>query len=375
MSRLKVLFLLSEWNLGYGGVQNYCRQVVHAAAAMDSEIDVLVLRDRVKDAPPPGGNVRFHLCAFSPYLPIQKIVYFSKFVWLLLSRRPKVVVCGHLNLAVLPYLVNLLVCVPYMVQTYGIEVWETPETLRRRSIEKADVVFFISQFSKSRLIEKFRIPENRFELLSPAVDVSVFSTCSSSGANLARKLGLEDKKVILTVSRLDRNERGKGHGVVLEAIKELTPCMSDLTYIIVGRGDYADDLKKHAKTLGIEDRVKFAGYVPEEELPAYYRLCDVFAMPSSKEGFGIVFLEALASGKPVIAGKFDGSSAPLQGGRLGLMVDPGNQEAVTTAIRDVLEGNVEPHLLDSSYLQVAVETFFGPDVMNARVREVLSRFV
>jgi glycosyltransferase involved in cell wall biosynthesis len=142
--------------------------------------------------------------------------------------------------------------------------------------------------------------------------------------------------------------------------------------LIVGTGDLVPELKAKAKELGIEGSVVFAGFVPASGLADHYRMCDVFAMPSKGEGFGIVFLEALACGRPVIAGNRDGSRDALLDGELGFLVDPDSPEAVAAALMDVLDESVPSPRKNSDYLRQKTIEAFGKERFRERTGSVLS---
>src|SRR5204863_199848 len=146
--------------------------------------------------------------------------------------------------------------------------------------------------------------------------------------------GLEGKRVILTVGRMSRSERYKGFDEILEALPRLP---DDVVYLIAGGGDDVARLQQKATRLGAAERVRFTGLFAEEEKADLYALADVYAMPSRGEGFGFVFLEAMASGMPVIASKHDGGREAILNGKLGTLVDPSNPAEVRAAIADALE--------------------------------------
>ena len=110
---------------------------------------------------------------------------------------------------------------------------------------------------------------------------------------------------------------------------------------------------------GVADRVVFAGAIPNEELPRYYNLADIFVMPSKNEGLGIVYLEALACGKPVIASATGGARDALLDGRLGQLVDPDDIAAIAEAIVRTLNGDAPNHLTDPQTLTSLVRQHFG----------------
>src|SRR5262249_6935500 len=140
------------------------------------------------------------------------------------------------------------------------------------------------------------------------------------------------KKVLMTVSRLASLEQYKGHDRVIRALPRILSQHPDTIYLIVGDGDDRQRLESLAVGCGVVKNVQFTGLVPQEELPDYFRLADVFVMPSAGEGFGIVFLQAMATGVRVIGGSQDGSRDALCDGALGTLVDPENCEELASAI-------------------------------------------
>jgi glycosyltransferase involved in cell wall biosynthesis len=112
--------------------------------------------------------------------------------------------------------------------------------------------------------------------------------------------------------------------------------MPDLVYLIVGDGDDRSRFQSKASALGIARSVVFAGYIPEDEKPDHYRLADAFVMPGRGEGFGIVYLEAMACGIPVVASKTDGSREATRDGLLGALADPDSASEIRVAIKQAL---------------------------------------
>lgn len=137
-------------------------------------------------------------------------------------------------------------------------------------------------------------------------------------------------------------EAYKGHDRLIGVLPEIVR-RHDAAYLIVGGGDDGPRLKAFAAATGVADRVHFAGHVPVAELADYFALADVFAMPSIGEGFGIAFIEAAASGLPVIAGNRDGSVDALADGRIGRLIDPDDRGQLIAAIMDALEGRLHPN--------------------------------
>ena len=133
-------------------------------------------------------------------------------------------------------------------------------------------------------------------------------------------------------------ERYKGHDRLIAALPGILASVPDAAYLIVGAGDDRPRLAHLAAETGVADRVVLAGQVRHAELADHFALAHVFAMPSTGEGFGIAYLEAAASGLPVIAGNADGSADALADGRIGRLVDPLAVDEIEAAVVDALEG-------------------------------------
>jgi glycosyltransferase involved in cell wall biosynthesis len=177
-------------------------------------------------------------------------------------------------------------------------------------------------------------------LLPNAIDLSSY-TAGAPSADIASQWGLNGRRVLLTVGRMDAREQAKGFDEVLEVLPRLLQENQRLVYLIVGDGSDRARLEKKSRDLGIDRSVVFTGYVNESEKLDYYRAADLFVMPSRLEGFGYVFLEALATGLPVIASKVDGSREAVRDGAWGILVNPSDPEELASAIKSAL---VAPHV-------------------------------
>jgi len=140
----------------------------------------------------------------------------------------------------------------------------------------------------------------------------------------------------MTFGRLVSRERAKGFDEILELLPRLKTLIPNVIYVVAGDGEDKTRLEARAQALGVADQVVFTGMVREEEKSDLYRLADVYVMPSRGEGFGFVFLEAMACGIPVVASKVDGSREAVREGELGLLVDPDNPEEIEAAILESL---------------------------------------
>ncbi|MGQ9866415.1 MAG: glycosyltransferase family 4 protein [Pseudanabaenaceae cyanobacterium] len=278
--------------------------------------------------------------------------------------RPTAILCAHGNFAPLALQLHQVLGIPYGLTAYGVEAWgEGPS----QPWQQARWIWSISTYTGDRLVADRRVDPNRIALL-PCTFAAERFTVGPKPQYLAERYGVTGGRVLLTVARLAARERYKGVDRVLQVLPQLLPQVPDVYYLVAGKGDDLPRLQALAASLGVSDRVRFAGFVPDGELPDLYRLCDVFVMPSTGEGFGIVFLEALASGKPVIGGNRDGTTEALAHGRLGTLIDPEDPAALLQALVDALQTADQPEA-PHQRRQRAIETF-GPDRFRQRLAEI-----
>lgn len=329
---MRVLALVTDAFGGEGGIARFNRDLLAAMGATPAveRVDVLcrhapqrqeALPPKVSQAPVAGGRAGYALRAVLRAIGVK---------------RYDVVFCSHLHLAPVAAAAATLQRAPLWLQLHGIESWQRPGRLRRRAAEQAALVTSISRYTRSRFVEWALLHPSKVRVLPGTVDPRF--TPGPRPEALAGRLGVRDRRVALTVSRIDTGDRYKGHDTVIAALARLASRVPDLDYVIVGDGDDRGRLERLAQELGVAGRVHFAGRVSDSELIDYYRLADVFVMPSTKEGFGIVFLEAAASGLPVIGGDRDGSADPLADGAIGTLVTPDDIPALASAIEGALAG-------------------------------------
>ncbi len=328
----RVLFVLSGiWSTG--GIEKYNQNLLRGSIEAGYSSEVISRNDERKEFND------MHVYSFGH---IRNILYRkAAFSLMTLLRayafKPDVIVCGHIHLSPLCYIVSLLLKTKYLVLTHGIDVWNIAGKLQARCLRKAALVTTVSEFTRNIILEQLPDIKDKIELLPNTVDVSQFSPGPRPDYLMERHKIEKQNKVILTVARLKKTEVRKGHYKVLEVMADLVKTFPEIRYVLVGSGDDLDNIRTYLRTNNLEESVILAGHVPERELPDYYNLSDVFVMPSSKEGFGIVFLEAIASGKPVICGNKDGSVEAVLNGEAGILVDPDSTEEIKQAVINVLQ--------------------------------------
>ncbi|MDP8257706.1 MAG: glycosyltransferase family 4 protein [Candidatus Alcyoniella australis] len=210
--------------------------------------------------------------------------------------------------------------------------------VRAAAFRKADGVFAISEFTEE-MIRSVGVDQQRLCMTYCGVDPQAFTPEAGAGEVLARH-GLEGKRVVVSISRLIRR---KGMDKALHAFGRVLERVPDAIYLIVGRGPYEKDLRKIVAERKLEQHVVFAGFVPDEELPQYYNASELFLLPCREvpggdvEGFGIVFLEANACIKPVVAGRSGGVVDAVEDGVSGILVDPLDEQQIADAVVKLLQ--------------------------------------
>lgn len=319
-----------------GGIQSYVRDLLRAYPT-DRRAEVFLLRDgKDVDNPLASRHLRFHYFK-TKVASVGRLWLAGRLLVSLLRDRPRHVYCGHINLAPLIRWLCRPLGIPYTVITYGKEVWMPLAPVARRALQGADRVWTISRYSRDRLCESNQVPIDRVAFLYCAIDGRVFRPMAKDAA-LVQRYGLAGSRVLMTVARLWSGDPYKGVDVTIRALPRIVRAFPEVKYLVIGRGDDQPRLAQLAADLGVADRVVFAGFVPTEALPQHYNLADGYVMPS-QEGFGIVYLEALACGVPVLSGDADGSADPLQDGRLGWRVPHRDPEAVAEACLEILKGD------------------------------------
>lgn len=327
---LRILALVTDAYGAGGGIAQYNRDLFQALASADTVGEVVVVTrngsaakaaipDKMRQLPTRSGRLAFIVQALSA---MRKHGPFD------------VIFCGHLYMAPLAALLAKATGTPLWLQIHGIEAWQRPGHLQRWAAERSHLVTSVSRNTRRLFLGWANCPPEAVKVLPNTVDER-FSPGPKPDALLER-YQLRGRKVLLTVSRLAASERYKGHDGVIAAVAELRHAHPDLVYVIAGDGDDRPRLEELARELGVTEAVKFIGYVPDVELPDLYRAADVFVMPSTGEGFGIVFLQALASGVPVIGGDSDGSRDPLRDGLDGRLVAVDDAAAMANSIDELI---------------------------------------
>lgn len=322
-----------------GGIEKVCRAAGKALyeVATEHQDDALIfsIYDEQKEVD-------------EKYFPVSIFKGFGgkklPFIWqsLLYGRKSRSVILSHINLLPVGFLIKLVYPKTKLILiAHGIEVWGAFPLFKKKMLNFVDLFLPVSEFTALKLQSIQNIGSDKISVINNCLDPFLRKESDKKKEEaLRRKYGYtRDNLVLLTLARLKFSEQYKGYDKVLQTIRNIKEQFPLIKYLIVGRYDDQEKarLEKIIEEEGIKDAVSFAGFVDEEELSSHFNISDLYIMPSVGEGFGIVFIEALFHGKPVIAGNQDGSVDALGRGAFGVLVNPNKGEEIEKAICDVLK--------------------------------------
>jgi phosphatidylinositol alpha-1,6-mannosyltransferase len=251
-------------------------------------------------------------------------------------RRPKLVLAAHPNLAPIVRAMHLVT--PRMksiVCTHGVEVWEPLSQMRRQALRSASLVLSPSQATADFVTSLQGVPRKNIRVLPWGLDPDFdLKPSNLSAAKLPENF--PEGRVILTVGRWLATERYKGMDTLIQALPRLLLRWPQLQLALVGSGDDREWLEQIAKKSGVGSHVHFLTDLSQNELSACYAAAEIFALPSSGEGFGFVYLEAMARAKPVIGGAHGGAPEVIQDGVTGYLVQHGDPIQLATSLDALL---------------------------------------
>jgi phosphatidyl-myo-inositol dimannoside synthase len=352
IARTKVLLLTDAFLPHAGGSREYYNNIYRELVQLgDSEVTILTKKIR--------GWEAFDRMASTEFFRIQRkfkplrswklhelprgLGPFLQTVWHVLRERPDVIHSGDLYpQGVIAMTLKKLFGIPYVVYCHGEEIpqldrFRFQPRVRDRIYKNGNAVVAASEFTRQNLL-RLNVKDERIHKIMPGVDSSKFKSCAS-GEALRTKYGLQGKVVVLTVARLVPR---KGHRLSIQAFAKVCGEIPGAHYLIVGTGPDEARLRELVQREGIANRVTFTGYVAAEQLPEIYNLGDIMMMPNRQEengdveGFGIVFLEASAAGKPVIGGRSGGAVEAIREGVTGYLVNPDDVDELAGVLKRLI---------------------------------------
>ncbi len=249
-----------------------------------------------------------------------------------LSRGTQLIICGHVAQLPVAWLASLLrPGLRYLLVAHGIEVWRPFTFWERRALKGAHRILCVSEFTRRELLKHIRLDERRLVVLPNALDPLLESGADAAAISTSQP-------VILTVSRLSSSDRYKGIDHLIAAMPAILAAAPGTKLRVIGRGDDAHRLQDLAREHRLGSAVEFAGFVSDEQLRHEFARCTLFALPSQKEGFGLVYLEAMAAGKPCLAAN-EGGAPEVISALSGQLVPYGDVPAIAAACADMLGRN------------------------------------
>lgn len=335
----RTLFLTLRIFSATGGIEKVCRVAAKAMYEINLQhagfIRIFSMYDKNDDA---ADNKYFPSELFRGF-GINKVRFIAAAVREGVASNQ--VILSHINLLPVGWLIKKIApSVKLILFAHGIEVWRPLGRIKRKMLHTCDEIISVSNFTRRKIEELHHVPPEKCRVLNNCLDPLLplpFVGARDSG--LMKKYTIaRGAKVLFSLTRLSSRERYKGYDRVMEAIARIKARGTQIHYILAGKYDaeeklYIDSL---IKKLGLEDNISLPGYIEESLVARHFAMADMYIMPSIKEGFGIVFIEAMYYGLPVIAGNMDGSADALCNGSLGLLVDPLNTDDIQGAIEKVL---------------------------------------
>jgi phosphatidylinositol alpha-1,6-mannosyltransferase len=317
-----------------GGIQRAGRHVASVleefAARRQWPCRLLSLNDPAGEGIAELGDYQLRFAGFA-----RAKLRFAQRAFALARGEANLIVAGHPNLAPVAAAARLMASrAQTMVLSHGVEVWQPLGSVRRSALVRADLVCAPSRDTARRLHEVQGVPQAKTRVLPWALDPEFVGEA-------ARPREITASPVILSVARLDSADAYKGVDVLIGAVARLRDSHPGVRLEIAGDGNDRARLEELARRIGAGDSVAFLGTLEREALLDCYRRCDVFALPSGGEGFGLVFLEAMAFGKPVVGGREGGTPDVVAEGETGLLVPHGDVARLADALGRLLG---DPHL-------------------------------
>lgn len=334
----KVLFYYLSAFSQTGGIEKFNRCFIKALDEIDPvsfDCSVLSAYDHKKDS-------RYNQTV--PFKGFNKKRWQSVLSVIKQSYKTDVLVLGHINLAIAGAVVKLLNprCKVVMI-THGIEVWKKLVFIKRWMLRKSDVILSVSNYTKNQLVLRNKIDPKKIKIFPNTLDPQFkIPEVFEKPQYLLERYGLQkNAKVILTLSRLSSSEQEKGYDRVITALPQIIKEVPDAVYILAGKYDETEKkrITQLAASHNASGKIILTGFVIDAEVSDHYLLADVFIMPSRKEGFGIVFLEAIACGAAVVGGNQDGTVDALKNGAFGSLINPGSIGEISSTLIDILQSD------------------------------------
>lgn len=348
----KSLFLTFFFPPERGGIQNYlyniCKRLPKESVVVWAPINSVATDFDKKQG---FKIIRKSYNSALRMFGLSSLEYFFTVRKLVKQNKIDIIHCGHIHpMGMTAYLAKKILHIPYIVYTHGTEIKEIEnksgftKKMMKRVLDEAQNIVVTTDFMRDYIVAKFDFDRDENELakkfvkIPPGVNSDLFHPLDS--LKIKQRFGLENQKIILTCGRLVPR---KNHEMVLKAMPNVLKRVPNAKYYIIGNGPTLEKLRLLVRNLRLDDKVKIYTKITDRDLNFYYNLADVFIMPSKEmenkkdiEGFGLVYLEANACKKPVIAGNTGGVAEAVLDGQTGILVNPENIKEITDALIKIL---------------------------------------
>ncbi len=322
-----------------GGIENVCKNFIYALyrSFKPQQWVSYAMHDRTEDLNP-------KYCSSINYKAFagKKGAFILASIWR--GLQSQVIILSHINLLLVAKMIaKINPNRRFILFAHGIEVWRTLPKWKVEFIKAKVEVWAVSEYTRQQMLAVHQLAPSRVKVVNNSLDpfFAKPSNFEKSEALISRYQLDRTKPILYTLSRVSFSEKYKGYDTVIKVLAQLKKENQPFTYLLAGK---ADDYEKARIEFMIaehdlNDCVKLIGYIPAAELSDHFLLSDIFIMPSTGEGFGIVFIEAAAHGCQVIGGNADGSTDALLNGKLGQMVNPNSEAEIKAAILKAIGNN------------------------------------
>ena len=356
-----ILALVTDAFGGYGGIARYNCDLIGALADVAGHVKICVHPRIGSPAPLDVGPKVRQTRAILPRARFALAAVRQAF-----RTRPDVIFCGHVYHGPLALLLARLTGARLVSQLHGTEVWRPLSRRHLTPLLRSDLVLCVSRDTKARYAMQAASADNSFVLANMVGPAFI----PGDRALAKQRFGVSGSAVLLSVARLDTRDGYKGQDRVIKALRGLIgPAGQPVVYLIAGQGADRIRLEQIADLHGVSDQVRFLGKVAEADLPDLYRAADLFVLPSTGEGFGIVYLEAMACGTRAAGLAVGGAPDPLGDGKLGTLL-PADAD-LTSALQHLLSAPPP----EPAALAAEVRRRFGHAAFQTRTAQAFAQLI
>ena len=365
MKKTRILFLTLHTFSLTGGIEKVCCSLAKALTDLDFSFNLYAMHDEDKDI-----DKRYIKALNYKGFKHKKISFGISSI--LKGINANTVILSHINLLFFAFIIKKLSPkTKIILYAHGIELWREIPNWKKKFLQESVEIWAVSKFTSNKLTTMHQISAEKIKILNNCLDpyFKLPNDFEKPTALLSRHHLSATQPILFTLTRLSSQETYKGYDRVLLAMPTLLKKFPNLHYVLAGKADETESQRVFAliEQLNLRDHVTLAGFINNEEITDYFKLGSIFIMPSTMEGFGIVFIEAAACGAKIIGGNVDGSVDALLNGKLGTLVNPEDIDAIEIAIEENLNSKIDPKQIQDRCL-----TNFGYQQYLKRFKELIN---